>query len=201
MLAIDPGPTQSAYVVYEHVCDLMTRRNVLARPLVEHAKAANDVVLTRIYRAIAENRVRHMADRVHQVAIEKVESFGMPVGEEVFETVHWAGRFAEAWTTDNPVGVARVPRMEVKMHLCRSSRAKDPNIRQSLLDRFGSPGTIKAPGKTYGVSGDVWSALAVAVTVAEGGHTERGLRARPTRAPKLLDVDTFDDPKQPLFPR
>ncbi len=41
------------------------------------------------------------------------------------------------------------------------------NIRQALIDRFGPPGKKKAPGATYGLSGDMWSALAVAVTFTD----------------------------------
>ena len=55
------------------------------------------------------------------------------------------------------------------MHLCGHPRAKDPNIRQALLDRFGpgrekALGTKKAPGALYGIKGDEWAALAVAIT-------------------------------------
>ncbi len=57
--------------------------------------------------------------------------------------------------------------MEVKIHLCNHPRAKDPNIRQALIDRFGAPGTKKNQGATYGLAGDMWSALGVAVTFAE----------------------------------
>jgi hypothetical protein len=58
-------------------------------------------------------------------------------------------------------------RRDVKLHLCGSARAKDPNIRQALLDRFGPVGTKKAPGPLYGVKSHIWSALAVAVTASE----------------------------------
>ena len=36
-------------------------------------------------------------------------------------------------------------RQEVKLHLCNSARAKDANIRQALIDRFG--GKDKAIGR------------------------------------------------------
>jgi hypothetical protein len=55
----------------------------------------------------------------------------------------------------------------VKLHLCGSSRAKDPNVRTALLDRFGgagAKGTKAAPGPLYGIAADLWSALAIAVT-------------------------------------
>jgi hypothetical protein len=58
----------------------------------------------------------------------------------------------------------RITRGEVKVHVCNSKKAKDANVRQALIDRLGKPGTKKAPGPTYGIAGDVWAALAVAVT-------------------------------------
>lgn len=87
------------------------------------------------------------------VVIEMVASYGMPVGKEVFETCVWIGRFYQA---------ARCPvhllyRREVKMYLCGNMRAKDGNIRQALIDMLGKD-------VCKGVSKDVWSALAVAVT-------------------------------------
>jgi hypothetical protein len=59
-----------------------------------------------------------------------------------------------------------VYRRDVKMFLCGSNRAKDGNIRQALLDLVGPQGTKKAPGPTYGLRGDEWAALAVAVTIS-----------------------------------
>ena len=56
-----------------------------------------------------------------------------------------------------------VYRKDIKMHFCNSMRAKDKNIRQVLIDRFGAPGRKKHPGKTYEVKRDLWSALAIAV--------------------------------------
>jgi len=62
-----------------------------------------------------------------------------------------------------------LPRRAVKLALCGDSRAKDANIRQALIDRFGGSAAIgrkTAPGPLYGISRDVWSALAIAVTFA-----------------------------------
>ena len=102
------------------------------------------------------------------VVIEKVEGFGMAVGAEVFETVFWSGRFAEA---AHPLPVHRIGRKAVKLHLCGTHRAKDSNVRQALIDRYGGKDTAigrkASPGPLYGVSGDVWAALAVAVTFAD----------------------------------
>jgi hypothetical protein len=99
------------------------------------------------------------------MAIEMIASYGMPVGAEVFDTCVWIGRFTQAW----PAATVPIFRKDVKMHLCGQTKAKDKNVRQALIDRFG-PGKDKAigkkakPGPLYGYSGDLWAALAVAVT-------------------------------------
>lgn len=142
ILAIDPGTTQSAWLRYEG-----------DRP-AGFGITANDVLL----RALRTGGLPDV------VVIEKVESFGMAVGAEVFDTVLWAGRFAEA---AHRVPVVWLPRRTVKLALCADSRAKDANIRQALIDRFGGQAAIgrkAAPGPLYGISRDVWSALAIAVT-------------------------------------
>ena len=56
----------------------------------------------------------------------------------------------------------RAYRKQIVMHHCNDARAKDKNIRQAMIDRFGEPGTKKNPGGTYGISKDIWSALAIA---------------------------------------
>ena len=146
IIAIDPGPEQSAWVCY----------NPYSGGLRAFATVPNEHL-----RATLHN----LAPNVTHLVIEQVESFGMPVGRDVFETVYWSGRFAEAV---HPLPVERIGRKAVKLDLCGSVRAKDPNIRQALIDRYGGSkaeaiGTKAAPGPLYGVTGDVWSALAVAV--------------------------------------
>ena len=94
------------------------------------------------------------------------------------DTVLWTGRFAEA---AQRVPVVLLPRRAVKLALCGDSRAKDANIRQALIDRFGGSAAVgrkAAPGPLYGISRDVWSALAIAVTYTlRDGGIERHERA------------------------
>ena len=147
VLAIDPGPTESAYVLYDG-----------QRP-TEFRKISNEELLY---------RVGLTWDTGIVLVIEQVAAMGMSVGAEVFETVFWSGRFVQVWSAKG-VRWDRVKRHEVKMHLCGNMRAKDGNIRTALLDRFGpgrerAIGKKKSPGPLYGLSGDCWSALAVAVT-------------------------------------
>jgi hypothetical protein len=143
VLALDPGTTETGMVAYEH-------GRVAASSVTE-----NGAML---------NWLRSQSCGAQVLAIEWIESFGMPVGREVFETVRWIGRFQQAWR--DPDSVLFIPRREVKVELCGSARAKDANVRQALLDRLGPQGTKKAPGPTYGVKSHAWSALAVAVVAS-----------------------------------
>lgn len=145
IFAIDPGPEQSAYVRYKD------------RRVIECDIVPNDEL---------ERRLESVRDDVF--ACEWIESFGMAVGKSVFETCYAVGRFSLVGE------LVRVGRRAVKLHLCNSARAKDANVRQALIDRFPATGggktpqigTKKQPGPLFGVKSHIWSALAVAVTVA-----------------------------------
>jgi hypothetical protein len=148
VMAIDPGYEISAWVVFGD------------GRVVAHGIEPNAELLIRIrsWALTGDHCTTHV--------IEAIESFGMAVGREVFETVFWTGRFFEAISDHGPV--ERMPRRMVKLHLCQSARAQDSNIRVALLDRFGGSavavGTRKAPGPLYGIKSHEWAALAIAVT-------------------------------------
>ena len=158
IFAIDPGNEQSAFCVI----DSETRK-----PL-QFAKLDNEELL-RIVRNILETPV-------DAVVIERVASYGMAVGREVFETCEWTGRFTEAATVAG-VPVDYVYRREEKLHICGDSRAKDANIRRALIDRFAKfdlktgRGVKKRPDFFYGFSGDIWAAFAVGLTYIEREET------------------------------
>ena len=159
IIAIDPGNEESAFVVYD-----ATARHVLRKETLPNRE---------LLAAIGPLAIA--AQRGSVCAIEMIQSFGMAVGAEVFETVYWIGRFAERWFACTGTDAHRVFRRDVKLHLCGTSAAKDPNVRQALIDMFGpgkerAIGKLKTPGPLYGVSGDMWSALAVAVTFAARGE-------------------------------
>jgi len=150
ILGVDPGPTQSAFVLWDSG----------AQQILAHGKLPNKECMEQMLALTP----------VDFCVIEMVQSFGLSVGKEVFETVYYVGRFAQAWDTYCLTKVApatRLFRSDVKMNLCHSMKAKDGNIRQALIDRLGPPGTKKQQGPTYGISGDEWSALAICITFAE----------------------------------
>jgi hypothetical protein len=103
------------------------------------------------------------ASRVQLVAIEWIQSYGMAVGQTVFNTCLWCGRFQQV-AIDGGFPVELIPRKEVKLHLCNSLRAKDANVRQALIDKVGPQGKKACPGPTYGIKADEWAALGLAVT-------------------------------------
>lgn len=76
--------------------------------------------------------------------IEMVASYGMAVGATVFETCVAIGQFKEIAMKQN-IPVEFIYRKDEKMNLCHSMKAKDSNIRQALIDRFGEVGTKKNP--------------------------------------------------------
>ena len=143
VLAIDPGPTTSAAVLWD------------GERVINAEDYANADLL----------RILSRQEQADMLVIEQVVHYGtgMPAGAEVFDTVFWSGRFAQAFSSAGGT-FDRLSRPKIKMHLCGSMRAKDPNIRQALIDRFGVVGTKKAPGRLFGISGHKWAALAVAVT-------------------------------------
>lgn len=146
ILAIDPGNQESAFVLVE---DNLSR-------VIDKAKLDNETLIS----VITDLKLNRKLDCV---CIEMVASYGMAVGKTVFETCVWIGRFYQAIYEEYGIEPTFIYRMDEKMALCHDSKAKDSNIRQALIDRFGVVGTKKNPGYFYGFKKDIWSAMAVAV--------------------------------------
>lgn len=154
ILAIDPGPANSAYVLWN------------GETWIDAQIVSNEAL-----RAIV------IVSEYDSAAIEMVACYGMPVGREVFETCVWIGRFMECWMDRNPpVGGTEqtwtpVYRRDIKHHFCNSAKAKDSNIRQVILDRFGGKlvaiGKKATPGPLYGIKSHLWSALAIALYIQD----------------------------------
>ncbi|HOK07702.1 MAG TPA: hypothetical protein PLJ03_11000 [Syntrophales bacterium] len=142
ILAVDPGTYESAYVVWDG-------QKVLAA-----GKVANEKMLELIGNPPWD---------IDRLAVERIASYGMRVGQEIFTTCLWTGRFVQMAETNKTEWIL-IYRMDVKKYLVGSHMARDADIRRRLLDIVGPTGTKKAPGPTYGIKGDAWQALALAVT-------------------------------------
>jgi hypothetical protein len=160
IIAIDPGPVMSAYVIWNGV-------TILEKGLVPNQKLLDVLVAT-------PKHIPGIHDGVDSLAIEMIASYGMAVGRSVFDTCVWIGRFIERWEGSYQV----IYRKDVKMHLCNSMRAKDTNIKQALIDRFApnasnhGKGTKAEPSMFYGFKKDIWAAMAVAVTAWDNPNME-----------------------------
>jgi hypothetical protein len=139
VLAIDPGLEKSGFVVWDG-------GSVSVSGIED-----NDWILRRI------------RNTGLPVVCEMVASYGMAVGRSVFETCVWIGRFQEACVSEGSAWNT-LYRLDVKLHICKSPKAKDGNIRQALIDRLGPVGTAKDQGPLFGVKSHIWAALALAVT-------------------------------------
>lgn len=149
-LGIDPGTKQSGWCVFAN--GIVLRSGV----------SDNEELLAALIAGPAD---------VDMLAIERIASYGMAVGQEIFDTCVWIGRFVQAWMDPNAVSL--VFRRDVKLFLCGSARAKDPNVRAALIDLIGPPGTKREPGPTYGVTSHAWSALAVCATATQFAPSKR----------------------------
>lgn len=158
ILAVDPGTVQSATVIYNPDSSIRLP-----------AITDNPVLLINM---LNPGWLADLACPPTHMAIEMMASMGMTVGQSVLETAVWIGRLIQAWLGHANHTYELIYRVDEKLHLCGAPRAKDANIRQAIMDRYGSTrqaaiGTKKNPGPLYGVSKDVWSALAVAITAVE----------------------------------
>jgi hypothetical protein len=141
-IGIDPGNTHTAIVILENC------------KIISHFYEPNETAL---------QIISSWRDTPSDIFCEMIASYGMPVGKTVFETCLFIGRIMQAVPKTK-----LITRNSVKNTICHSSKAKDANIRQALIDIYGIQGTKKNNGGTYGLSGDKWAALAVATAALHG---------------------------------
>lgn len=178
ILAIDPGPVRSAYAFMDD----------FGKPRTGH-----------LLNADLELQLAAYAPNTRHLVIESVAHMGMPVGKDVFDTIWQAGRFSAIWhgpwsAIDRPhvklavcgltsatdanvrqavidayggelraIGGRKCPRCHGKAW---TGRKHEP-----CADCAESPGWAAVPGPLHGVSGDVWSALAVGIAYMRNGGT------------------------------
>lgn len=170
ILGLDPGNTHTGWALIED-----------DGTIVDFDKTDNDHLLDRLWhgmlpagrRGTPSMRGDSWGEEIPRTAvIEMVASYGMAVGASVFETCVWIGRFQEAIAASG-YDPELVYRKDVKLHHCGVTKAKDANIRQALVDRFGEgatnggKGTKANPGFFYGMAADAWAAFALATYVAD----------------------------------
>lgn len=155
VFAIDPGNEQSAWCIMSEDYKLL-----------DFNKQPNKEVMETMCSRLKNTET--VVSLIGRVVIERVASYGMPVGREVFDTCEWIGRFSQE--AEKLVPVDYIYRKDEKLYLCHDSRAKDANIRAALIERFAQHdlkngrGTKGNPDYFYGVKADIWASIAVACT-------------------------------------
>jgi len=155
VLAIDPGTTESAFSLYDSD----------KHKLIEFGKINNEELLERL--EIFRYKTEHLA-------IEGLACYGSTVGASTFKTAYWIGRYWQRWL-DVKGDVKIIQRRAVKAWITPGIKSNDSVIRKALIKMFpatgkdskGKPssiGTKKNPGPLYGVTKDVWSSTAIALT-------------------------------------
>lgn len=166
IFAIDPGTEESGFVFYNH--PFIPRKGKIKNKLILDiiSESAFDILVC-----------------------EMIASYGMPVGQTTFETCVWIGRFLQLAELKgkhtalvfkkkyNP----EIGAESVNQCICKNNKAKDKNIRQAIIDMYPATGGGKIPpvgiksnpGPLFGISGDMWSALAVAITYKKSKDYQR----------------------------
>jgi len=157
VLGIDPGPEKSGYVILRY--NIKNKTFIITEKVI----LKNEELFKKIFLfRFATNPT---------IVIEQLTSFGMAIGQTTMDSIFWTGRFYQK-SIQCKIEVILISRKEIKLSLCGNYRAKDKNIRQRLIDKFGLPGTKKQPGKLYGISNHLWSSLAAAVVFLEKKYGE-----------------------------
>lgn len=143
ILSVDVGTTETAFALVDE--------NYI--PL-DKGKIDNYDMLDVIYK---------YKDECNTLVYEEFASYGMPIGKSTMESIKWNGRFIQHAIHSGYKNIVPILRKDVKMNLCGSMKAKDGNVRQALIDRFGVVGVKGNQGFFYGFKSDLWSAYAIGV--------------------------------------
>lgn len=111
IVAIDPGTTQSAYVLMDEEYKIYRAEILPNAEMLDYLKG--------------------LTPHLHKVVIEMIKSYGARVGQETFETCVWIGKFSLYEDT------VYIDRRQVKKNLCPKMKSNDAIIRQTLTNRFG----------------------------------------------------------------
>ncbi len=158
ILAVDPGTTISAWVHFS-----MNENRVLG-----FGTLANELLVVDLPFRMPDMRGLSAAHlrRNTMLVVEKMTGYGKPVGESVFETCFWTGRFVQAWGGN----FVMYPRRRVKIVLLGKDKGDDKHVRAAGIAWFGGKekaiGNKAAPGQLHKMKEHEWQALGIALAYA-----------------------------------
>jgi Holliday junction resolvasome RuvABC endonuclease subunit len=147
LLAIDPGNIESGYVII----DTEPKYSHLKFKILEHGNVEN----LKLLNIIESNKYS-----LDLGLIEMIQSYGQAVGETIFNTCRWIGKF-ELRMIDSGIKNALIFRKSILAHHLNSVSIKSPDsaIRKRLLEVF--------PKESKGITSHSWQALALGVMYLE----------------------------------
>lgn len=178
ILAVDPGPEKSSWALWG--------------PVAERVLQGADQVPNADLETLLAHRDNHpgLLNVRHLVVERPVVMGSKRVANDLVETAFWAGVFTGAWPGD----AERLTFKKVSIAITGDSGANEGYVKQALISRFApsgygkeGKGTVKAPGPFYGVTGHMWSAVAVAVAWCD--LRPKRLENAPRTVPPLMAED------------
>lgn len=157
--AVDPGEKESGYVL------LSDDLRVLQATTWPNAQLLKEIAAVRASLARASLAIELSRPFLMQRAGQKGAFFP----SQLLHQAAWAGIFAASGELED---VSFYDRRAVKLQLLGRTNGGDAEIRQALIARYGGTradaiGVKAKQGPLYGVTGDAWAALALAITHAE----------------------------------
>lgn len=147
ILGIDPGSQFSAWIIYQPGM----------KPIFNgFGKEPNDEVC---------KRIESTKDLWEILVIEKVATYINPYAKsgglsgDVIDTAIVIGRFQQVANYCKKESIL-MTRRAITTTVTGLSKCGDKEVRAALIKRFGEQGTLNNPGPCYGISSDIWSALA-----------------------------------------
>ena len=126
LIAIDPGNKVSAWVVFRPWRHPDGKSSPFK--IISFGRLENTNLRMYLRRIPKDKRVKS------RLITEMLRARGMPTSNEEFETCVQIGRVIQAWL---PGTWSYAFRGDIKLCLCGDSRAKDPNVRQALIELWG----------------------------------------------------------------
>lgn len=146
ILGIDPGNEQSAYALVKDNYDIIDAGKVDNLEMRKIIRTAN----------------------FDLIALESIQSYGMPVGRSTFETCFMIGRIIQM-AVDRKIRHYLYPRPKIAQGVVgQGGKYNDSTVRQALLVRFGGDKRGEPLNLLKGGGSDKRSAYAVAVYHLDG---------------------------------
>lgn len=207
--ALDSGSRESGWVAFQATSDGIGPLTIEQFGTMENGELRAFIERMRPYKAWCPGLP------LGTLCVEMMQARGMPTANEEFETCVNVGRFIQLWPGYD---WSYVFRGDVKLAVCGSTKAKDSNVRQGLIDLWGGEdraiggkkcpqckgkgytgrkkepcpcghGWLYKPGPLAKMSGDAWAALGVAVAWSQSQIPVQSLKASYKAKEEVKDGD------------